>query len=76
MMAAPTGIAIPALKPDERIEDWQPLFVAATSSLAAHAGERAAVLISFLRLQEGIRKRHGPGRNTGRNYRGRFQGPL
>ena len=45
MMAAPTGIAIPALKPDERIEDWQPLFVAATSSLAAHAGERAAVLI-------------------------------
>ena len=44
-MAAPFNISIPPLKPQERIEDWQPLFVAATSSLAAHVGERAAVLI-------------------------------
>ena len=39
------SISIPPLKLDERIEDWQPLFVAATSALAAQAGERAAVLI-------------------------------
>lgn len=45
MAAAPMNISIPPLKAHERIEDWQPLFVAATSALAAHAGERAAILI-------------------------------
>ncbi|KAI6651366.1 Retrovirus-related Pol polyprotein [Oopsacas minuta] len=44
-MAAPLNISIPPLKPDERVEDWQSLFVAATSSLAAYAGEKAAILI-------------------------------
>ena len=44
-MAAHLNISIPPLKPDERVEDWQPLFVVATSPLAAHAGEKAAVLI-------------------------------
>ena len=44
-MAGAINILIPPLKPHERIEDWQPLFVAATSALAAHAGEKAAVLI-------------------------------
>ncbi|KAI6661455.1 hypothetical protein LOD99_13327 [Oopsacas minuta] len=44
-MATPLNISIPPLKPDERVEDWQSLFVAATSSLAAHAGEKAAILI-------------------------------
>ena len=39
------NISIPPLKPGERIEEWQPLFVAATSSLAAHAGERAVIQI-------------------------------
>ena len=39
------NITIPSLKPEERIEDWQPLFTAATSSLAAHAGEKAVVQI-------------------------------
>ena len=41
-MAPPLSISIPTLKPDERVEDWQPLFVAATSSLAAHAGEESS----------------------------------
>ncbi|KAI6652375.1 hypothetical protein LOD99_7389 [Oopsacas minuta] len=31
------SIAIPPYKADERIEDWQPLFVVATSALAAYA---------------------------------------
>ena len=44
-MAAPMNISIPSLKAHDRIEDWQPLFVAATSALAAPAGERAAILI-------------------------------
>ena len=44
-MAAPMNITIPTLKPGERIEEWQPLFVAATSSLAAHAGEPAVIQI-------------------------------
>ena len=44
-MAVPMNISIPPLKADERVEEWQPLFVAATSSLAAQSGERAAVLI-------------------------------
>ena len=44
-MVAPINISIPPLKTGERIEDWQPLFVAAMSSLAAHAGERAVVQI-------------------------------
>ena len=39
------NISIPPLKPGERIEEWQPLFVAATSSLAAHTGEPAVVQI-------------------------------
>ena len=42
-MAAPMNISIPALKPEERIEDWQPLFVAATSALAVQAGQQAVV---------------------------------
>ena len=48
MAAAPMNISIPNLKAHERIEDWQPLFVAATSALAAHAGERAAIQSKFL----------------------------
>ena len=44
-MAAPMNISIPPVKPGERIEEWQPLFVAATSSLAAHAGEPAVIQI-------------------------------
>ena len=44
-MAVPMNISIPPLNADERVEEWQPLFVAATSSLAAQSGERAAVLI-------------------------------
>ena len=44
-MAGPLNISIPSLKPDERVEDWHSLFVAATSSLAAYAGEKAAWLI-------------------------------
>ena len=39
------NISIPPLRPGERIEEWQPLFVAATSSLAAHAGEKAVIQI-------------------------------
>ena len=39
------NITIPSLMPEERIEDWQPLFTASTSSLAAHAGEKAVVQI-------------------------------
>ncbi|KAI6650042.1 Transposon Ty3-G Gag-Pol polyprotein [Oopsacas minuta] len=44
-MAAPMNISIPPLKPGERIEEWQPLFVAATSALAAHAGDKAVIQI-------------------------------
>ena len=44
-MAAPMNISIPPLRPGERIEEWQPLFVAATSALAAHAGDKAVIQI-------------------------------
>ena len=43
-MAIP-NIGIPPLIEGQRIEDWQPLFVAATSTLVATAGEKAAVQI-------------------------------
>ena len=39
------NITIPPLKANERIADWQPLFMAATSALAAHAGQKAVVQI-------------------------------
>ena len=44
-MAAPLNIPIPPLTEDLRIEDWQPLFIAATSSLVANSSEKAAIQI-------------------------------
>ena len=43
-MAIP-NIAIPPLIEGQRIDDWQPLFIAATSTLVATAGEKAAIQI-------------------------------
>ena len=49
-MATPVNITIPPLSEFQRIEDWQPIFIAATSALVASAGEKAAtqMLPSFL----------------------------
>ena len=44
-MAAPLNISIPPLKEDQRIEEWQPLFVAATSALVVTSTEKAAIQI-------------------------------
>ena len=44
-MAGPMNISIPPLVEGQRLEDWKPLFVAATSTLVATSGERAAIQI-------------------------------
>ena len=44
-MASPLNISIPPLTEGQRIEDWQPLFIAATSSLVANANEKVAIQI-------------------------------
>ena len=44
-MAAPLNISIPPLKEDQRIEEWQPLFIAATGALVVTSTEKAAIQI-------------------------------
>ena len=42
-MATAWNISVPPLSGEQRVEDWKPLFMAATSTLVALAGEKAAI---------------------------------
>ena len=42
-MAAPFNVSIPPLVEAQLIEDWQPLFIAATSTLVTNANEQVAI---------------------------------
>ena len=44
-MAAPLNISIPPLIEGQRIEGWQPLFLAATNALVANVNEKVAIQI-------------------------------
>ena len=42
-MASPLNISIPPLVDGQRIEDWMPLFLAATSALVANSTKKVAI---------------------------------